>query len=281
MEKKKVKRKSYKRTSKKIEQKANNYRVILLLLALVIGITFYVKHKEASEPEIIDTALHNISSKDMGDVIEETELIKELRKITNGGDTNTFIIYQSMYTNEPVTLSSLNTENILYLTYKYIEQTYDLSQYNQFLTCDIASKVDMSRNITQCGGSKYSLSTFQYNTFITKDLLKRTAEAIFNVNLKEFKSFYTNEDNICHYVNKDYICISKKIQNTEPVYQREFVKAHIYENKIEIVENYYYIKDGIKHKYFKSKEEGSSLFISTYEKTNGIYHWVETKPVTN
>jgi hypothetical protein len=67
----------------------------------------------------------------------------------------------------------------------------------------------------------------------------------------------------------------------EPIYNKEFIKAHIYDNKIEIVENYYYIKDGIKHKFFKSKEEGSSLFISTYEKTNGSYHWVETKPVTN
>ena len=281
MEKKKTRRKTTKKSSKKVIQKTNNYRIILLLIVLVVGITFYVKHKENNDPEFLDGALHSIGSSETDEIFEETELIKELRKMTNGGDTNTFIIYQSMYTNEPVTLSSLNAENILYITYKYIEQTYDLSKYNKYLTCDIASKVDMSRNITQCGGTKYSLSTFQYNTLITKDLLKKTAADIFNVNLKEFKSFYTNEDNICHYVNKEYICITKKFQETEPIYNKEFIKAHIYDNKIEIVENYYYIKDGIKHKFFKSKEEGSSLFISTYEKTNGSYHWVETKPVTN
>lgn len=233
MEKKKSRRKNNKKTSKKIEQKPNNYGIILLLIIVVIFITFYVKNKENKNPEFTDGSLHSIESQESNETFEETELIKELRKMTNGGDSNTFIIYQSMYTNEPVTLSSLNAENILYITYKYIEQTYDLSKYNKYLTCDIASKVDISKNIIQCGGSKYPLTKFQYNTFITKDLLKKTAADIFNVNLKEFKSFYTNEDNICHYVDKDYICIAKKIQITEPTYKKEFIKANIYNNKIE------------------------------------------------
>lgn len=281
MKKKKTRRTKNRIPAREIIQKTNNYKMIVLILALVVGVTLYFKTSNNGGPEFIDGSFHSIGSNQTGEVIEETELIKELRKMTNGGDTNTFIIYQSMYTNEPITLSSLNTENILYLTYKYIEQTYDLSKYNTYLTCDIARKVSIDNTIMQCGGNKYSLSTFQYNTLIDKNLLKKTAQDIYNVNITEFKSFYTNEDNICHYINKDYVCISKKLQHTEPVYSKEFVKAHIYDNKIEIVENYYYIKDGKKHKYFKSKEEGSSIFISTYEKTNGSYHWTETKPVTN
>ena len=44
----------------------------------------------------------------------------------------------------------------------------------------------------------YNLNIDKYENETVKDLLKRTAQNIFNVNIKEFKSFYTNEENICH-----------------------------------------------------------------------------------
>lgn len=272
-----------KKKNKKTTKSTNktNYRVIILLIILIIGITIYVNKKEKIDPELLDSTLHNITSIELEEINEETDFIKTLRNITNGGDINTFITYQSMYTNESVTINSLNTENILYITYKYIEKTKDLTQTNKLLTCEIAEKIDLSKNIIQCGGSKYSLSTFQYNTYITKEILQEYASLIFNVNITEFKSFYTNEDNICHYINNEYICVTKKIEHKDDIYKKEFVKAKIYDNKIEIIENYYYIKNGTKYKYFKSTEEGSSLFISTFEKTNSTYHWVETKPFKN
>ena len=278
MEKKKTKQR---RKNKKNNFIKNNYNVIIGFILVIVIVLMVFTDKEETEFEPLDPIFNNISIPENGTIFEETDLIKDLRNIPNGGDINTFKTYQSMYTGETINISSLNTENILYLTYKYIENTYDLSKYNKYITCNIAKKVDLDKNIYQCGGNKYNITTYQYNTLINKKLIKETAESIFNINIKEFTNFYTNEDNLCYFTNNDFICVTKKLQNKEPVFHKDFVSAEISENKIKIIEEYYYIKDNKKHKYFKGIEEGSSLFISTYEKTNGNFHWVETKPYKN
>lgn len=284
-----MKTKNSKKTRKTINKRINNkkynlqknnyFGIIFLLIILVISVTIYVKNKEKQDLGL-DPIYNSISAPNK-EITKPNDQINELLKITHGGDLFTFKIYQSLYSNEPIDITKLSNETILYLTYKYIENNYDLSIYNKYITCDIASTVGIDKNIYQCGGNKYSLSTFQINTFITKELIKDTAKEIFNINLKEFTNFYTNEDNLCYYENNEFYCISKKIQTNTLSYNKEFVKALIYDNKIEIIENYYFIKNNTKYKYFNSKEEGSSLFISTFVKTNGHYHWQETKPYIN
>lgn len=276
------KKKKTKRKNKKYNLKQNNYKiVIILLIMIIIGLVIFKKDNKTEQLIPLNPIINSINSPQEGIIYEETDLIKQLRKIPNGGDINTFKIYQSMYTNEKIDISSLNTENILYITYKYIEKTYDLSKYNKYLTCNIARKINIDKNIYQCGGNKYNITTYQYNTLVDKKLIKETAEKIFNINIKEFTNFYTNEDNLCYFTDNDFICITKRIKNQDPVFQKDFISANITNNKIEILEEYYYIKDNKKHKYFKGTEEGSSIFISTFEKTNGNFHWVETKPYKN
>lgn len=275
----KKKRTSKKNLIKKFETKANNYGlVIFLFIILIITVVVYTNNKE--EVAEFEPLYNEIDSNVLTEIDEETNEIKKLRQYTNGGDINTFKIYQSMYTDETVKLKSLNTEEILHISYKYIEKTQDLAKHNKFVTCDIANKVGIAQNIYQCGGNKYNISNFQYNTYITKDLLRKTAVELFNININEFTNFYTNEDNLCYFIDNEFICITKKVQ-TKKEYQTEFIRAYTYENKIEIIEEYYFIKNNKKHKYFNAKKEGSGLFISTYEKTNGKYHWVETKPFEN
>lgn len=276
----KKKTKTRRISNKKYNLQKNNYiGTIILVIILIISVTIYTKNKEQQAPDL--DSLYNSISAPNKEITKPNDQINELLKITHGGDLFTFKIYQSIYSNETIDITKLSNETILYLTYKYIEKTYDISRYNKYITCDIASKVGLDKNIYQCGGNKYSLTTYQINTFINKDLIKETAKDIFNINLKEFTNFYTNEDNLCYYESDEFLCISKKIQTNTLSYDKEFVKALIYDNKIEIIENYYFIKNNTKYKYFNSKEEGSSLFISTFVKTNGTYHWQETKPYNN
>lgn len=276
----KKKTKTRRTSTKKYNLQKNNYLgIAFLLIILIISVTIYVTNKEETKLDL-DSAYNAISTPNK-EITKPNDQINELLKITHGGDLFTFKIYQSMYSNEPIDITKLSNETILYLTYKYIEKNYDLSRYNKYITCDIASSIGLDKNIYQCGGNKYSLTTYQINTFITKDLIKDTAKDIFNINLKEFTNFYTNEDNLCYYESNEFLCISKKIQSNTLSYDKEFVKALIYDNKIEIIENYYFIKNNTKYKYFNSNEEGSSLFISTFVKTNGTYHWQETRPYNN
>lgn len=266
--------------NKKYNLQKNNYiGTIILLIILIISVTIYTTNKEKNIDEL-DSAYHGIELPNK-ELTKANDLINELTTITHGGDSFTFKIYQSFYSDETINITKLSNETILYLTYKYIESTHDLSPYNKYITCDIASKIGLDKSIYQCGGNKYSLTTFQINTYITKELLRETAAEIFNINIKEFTNFYTNEDNLCYYENNEFLCISKKIQTNTLSYGKEFVKAYIYDNKIEVIENYYFIKNNTKYKYFNSKEEGSSLFITTFVKTNGDYHWTETKPYNN
>ena len=103
--------------------------------------------------------------------------------------------------------------------------------------CGIAGWVNLQNNIYQCGGTKYPNSYYTVNTYITKDLIKKTVQAIFNKSINDYTNFYTNEDNLCYFINNEYLCISHKI-NTNNNIDKQFVKAYKYTNKITIIEKY-------------------------------------------
>ena len=257
----------------------NNY-VGLLFFALVLASLLYIiknqtevfKEIEPTQKEIITTEA------EITEIKKETKEIENLRKYLNLGDINTFKIYQSSYIyNEKINSKDFNNENMLYTAYKYIEKTTDFSKYTQIITCDQAQKVGLSNNIIQCGGNKYVNSYYRVNTYITKDLLKKTIQNIFNRNIDTYTNFYTSEHNLCYFVDNDYICVSQKNDYETPTPQTEFIKAYKYTNKITIIEKYRYIEDGIYYKGFNSNEVGEEYYISTFKKVNGKYYWDNTK----
>mgnify|MGYP003312448781 FL=1 len=166
---------------------------------------------------------------------------------------------------------------MLYVAYKYIEKTTDFSKYTQIITCDQAEKVGLSSNIIQCGGNKYVNSYYRVNTYITKDLLKKTIQNIFNKNINTYTNFYTSDNNLCYFIDSDYICVSHKNDYETNTTETEFIKAFKYTNKITIIEKYRYIENGIYYKGFNSNEVGEEYYISTFNKVNGKYYWDNTK----
>ena len=260
--------------------KQNNY-VGLLFFALVLGSVLYIlkydntpkyEEKPITEKKVI------APSDNKKEITSEDSDIKLLRSYLNKGDLYTFKIYQSMYNyNDEVTINNLDTETMLYIAYKYIINNNDLSNYTKYLTCEDAILVGLDKNIIQCGGTKYNATYYRINTYITKELLKKTVQEIFNTNIKDFTNFYTSEDNICYYINEEYKCISHDIESTNNIPTTTFVKAIKYKNKIEIIENYYLTKDNIYYKGFDTNEVGKQNYISTFKKINGKYYWVSTK----
>ncbi len=262
--------------------KQNNY-VGLLFFALVLAASLYIiKHEtetlkpptetfNAIEPETIINDKKEV-------IFEENEEIKKLRNYLNKGDQNNFKIYQSMYNNEEkVTIDNMNEETMLYIAYKNIINTNDLSKYIKYLTCDEATLVGIENEFYQCGGGIKNLTTYTVNTYITKDLLNTTVKSIFNVNIQNFKNFYTSEDNLCYFINEEYLCISKKNKLPETKTEVKFIKVNKYNNKIEIIENFKHIKDGIHYNGFNSEEVGEGTYISTFTKQNGKYYWISTE----
>ncbi len=260
--------------------KQNNY-VGLLFFALVLASLIYIfkyddSHKYVEKPinekKIVapDTNKKEISTEDND--------IKLLRSYLNKGDLYTFKIYQSMYNyNEEITTENLDAETMLYIAYKYIVNNNDLTNYTKYLTCEDARTVGLDKNIIQCGGTRYNATHYRINTYITKEILRKTVLEIFNKNIKEYTNFYTSEDNICYFINNDYKCISHDIETQKNIPTTTFIKAYKYKNKIEIIENYYLTKDNIFYKGFDTEEVGKQDYISTFEKVNGKYYWVSTK----
>lgn len=262
--------------------KQNNY-VGLLFFALVLAASLYIIKNEIEKPIPIDSSIKAIETDTIKDtkkeiITQETEDIKKLRSYLNKGDQNTFKIYQSMYNlNEKVTIDNLNEETMLYIAYKYIIENNDTSQDTKYLTCDEASLVGITNQFQQCGGTEGNLTNYTVNTYITKELLKETIQEIFNRTIYNFKNFYTTEDNLCYFVNNEYLCISTKAKVAPSKAETTFVKAYKYSNKIEIIENYKFIKDGIYYGGFNSNEVGERTYISTFTKKNGSYYWESTE----
>ena len=259
--------------------KSNNY-VGLLFFALVLASLLYiVKNRTETFKEIEPTTKQIIiTEKAPEEITEATEEITNLQKYLNSGDINTFKIYQSSYIeNEKITNDNLSEEAMLHIAYKYIEATTDFTNYTKYITCDEASLVNLDTNITQCGGTKLSLTYYTVNTYITKDLLQRTIQKIFNKNISNYTNFYTEEDNLCYYINNDYLCVSHKVVEPTRYSEKTFIKAYKYDNKIEIIESYRYIDNGIYYKGFNSKTIGEGYYKSTFIKTNGSYYWESTE----
>lgn len=259
--------------------KSNNY-VGLLFFALVLASILYIMKHETTTFKEIDSQPKAIISNEKEPTIieEETKEIAELRKYLNPGDINTFKIYQSMYNeNGIVTIDNINDETKLYIAYKYIEKNTDFTNYLKYITCEEAEKTSLAEHIYQCGGNKYNTSYYTVNSYITKDLLKKTVQYLFNINLNNFTNFYTSEDNLCYFIDNEYICVSHVTSVPSKYPEVKFVKAIKYDNKIEIIENYKYIDNGIYYKGFNSKEVGELKYISTFEKINGSYYWASTE----
>lgn len=259
--------------------KSNNY-VGLLFFALVLASLLYIVKHEAptfkeigSQPKAIIT-----NEKEPTIIEEETKEIIELRKYLSLGDINTFKIYQSMYNDQDIVkIDNINDETKLYIAYKYIEKNIDFTNYLKYITCEEAEKTSLAENIFQCGGTKYNSSYYTVNSYITKELLKKTVQNLFNVNLRNFTNFYTSEDNLCYFIDNEYICVSHTTTPPTKYPESTFIKAIKYDNKIEIIENYKYIDNGIYYKGFNSKEVGEQEYISTFEKINGSYYWTSTE----
>lgn len=259
--------------------KKNNY-VGLLFFALVLASLLYIIKHETNlykEPEPTNKAIESIKMSKK-EITKESDTIKDLRLYLNDGDLHTFKIYQSMYndTNE-VTIDNIDEETMLYIAYKYIEKTTDFSNNLNYITCDIATKLNIANNIIQCGGTKYNISNYLVNNYITKELLSKTVTKIFNRHLTNFTNFYTNEDNLCYFIDNDYICIIKKTNYETSKSNKEFIKAYEYNDRIEIIEKYYYLNNNIHYQGFNSDKVGEATYISTFKKINGKYYWSSTK----
>lgn len=259
--------------------KSNNY-VGLLFFALVLASLLYIIKHETPTFKDIDTKPKAIitSEKEPTIIEDETEQIKDLENYLNPGDINTFKIYQSMYIlNNTVSIDNINNETLLYLAYKYIEKNTDFSKNLKYITCEEANKVNLEANIIECGGTKYNASYYTVNSYITKDILKKTIQKLYNININNFTNFYTSEDNVCYYLENEYMCVSHTTGVPTKYPKKEFVKAIKYDNKIEILEKYKFIDNSIYYKGFNSKEVGESQYVSTFEKINGLYYWTKTE----
>lgn len=259
--------------------KSNNY-VGLLFFALVLASLLYIiKNQTETFKEIEPTTNQlKINEKAPVEINEITSEIQELQNYLNLGDTNTFKLYQSSYIeNEKVLSENISEETMLYIAYKYLEKTTDFTNYTKYITCEEAALTNLDSNIIQCGGTKNTLTYYTINTYITKELLQSTIQKIFNKRIINYTNFYTSEDNLCYYINDEYLCISHKVEDPTKYSKKDFLKAYKYDNKIEIIESYRYIDNGIYYKGFFSKTIGEGYYKSTFIKINGSYYWESTE----
>lgn len=253
----------------------NNYVGLLFFACVLASLLYIIKTQTPVFKELEPTQKEIITHET--EILKPTDEINKLINYLNPGDINTFKIYQSSYIyNETVSSNNLNEETMLYYAYKYIERTTDFSKYQTIITCNQAESVNLHSNIYQCGGTKVTNSYYVVNSYITKERLKKAVLEIFNRNITNFTNFYTTEDNLCYFVNNEYLCVSHKIKQNNKV-DKQFVKAYKYTNKITIIEKYKYIEDGIYYKGFNSNEVGEEYYISTFNKVNGKYYWSNTE----
>ena len=268
-------KKTKKKNNFKYDVSKNNY-VGLLFFACVLASLLYILKTQTPVFQELEPVQKEIMSQET-EITEPNDEITKLLNYLNPGDINTFKIYQSSYIyNEKISSNNLNNETMLYMAYKYIERTTDFSKYQTIITCNQAELVNLHSNIYQCGGTRYTNSYYTVNTYITKERLKKTVQEIFNKNITNFTNFYTSEDNLCYYINNEYLCISHKTKLTKTT-DRQYVKAYKYKDKITIIEKYKYIEDGIYYKGFNSNEVGEEYYISTFNKVNGKYYWSHTE----
>ena len=170
----------------------------------------------------------------------------------------------------------VNTVTVV-TAYKYLEKTTDFSNNQEYITCQEAEKINLAQDIIQCGGNKTNITNYTINNHITKDLLNKTITKIFNRHITNYTNFYTSENNLCYYINNEYLCVSQKTNSSQSYAVKEFVKAYEYQDHLEIIEKYYYVNNNIHYQGFNTDKVGEATYISTFKKTNGSYYWNSTK----
>ena len=160
----------------KYEITRNNYIGLLFFACVLASLLYIIKNQTPSFKEIEPTQKEILTTEvEITEISKPNKEIRNLINYLNGGDINTFKIYQSSYIyDEKVNSSELNDETMLYFAYKYIERNTDFSKYQKIITCQEAQLVSLDDNIIQCGGNKYTNSYYMVNTFITEEMLKNT-----------------------------------------------------------------------------------------------------------
>ena len=259
--------------------KSNNY-VGLLFFALVFASLLYIIKHETETFQEIEPTINQIilPEQDKKEITELTPEIEKLLNYLNIGDSNTFKVYQSFYIyNEKITKEQLNNETLLYIAYKSIEKNIDSTNHTRYITCAEATLINIDTQIIQCGGTKTPITNYTINTYITKEILQKKVKEIFNININSFTNFYTTENNLCYFINNEYLCIQTKNTNHKTNIEKSFVKAYKTNNEIEVYEKYKYIDEGIYYKGFNSDEIGEGLYKTIFKKINGQYYWESTE----
>lgn len=259
----------------------NNY-VGLLFFALVFASILYIlKAEEIKLTSQIPTTdpIKEVNIPIPITICDKTnDFIEEYRKYLNPGTEATYKTYQTTYLPAGIKVENIDNESLLYMSYQYLtsNETYNKSRP---LTCDEASIAGIQNEIIECGGTTYHLENYEINTAISRQLLKNTIQDIYNLNINNFPSFYTNGTNQCHYKNDEYLCITnseiKPTNNNHGI--AEFIRAYEYEDKIEIIEKYHYLREETSYKNITSDEVGEDTYISTFKKINGQYRYIKTE----
>lgn len=255
--------------------KSNNY-VGLLFFALVFASVLYILKNDGTGfneqvPIHKDIEISNIPL-----IIEEkNEEIDNYIKYLNTGNDNTYMSYQSNYVLDGVNIDDVDSESLLYMAFRYLVNN---TMYNNTrnITCEEAKIVNLNGFIKECGGFNNSLNDYKVYYSIDKKLITNTIKDLYNINFNEYRDFYINDKNKCYFVDNEYLCVDTLSEMNGNRGETSFGKALYYEDKIEIVEKYKYIKDGISYKGFNSDVEGEEYYISTFVKINDKFYYSNT-----
>lgn len=261
---------------KKYEIKPNNY-LGTFFVSLVIIASTYILVNVMDNPGIKSELKENNKYINTNEITNESDLIIELQKYLNPGNTNTNKIYQSMYiSNDEVTSDKIDEESMLYIAYKYIENNSSIKENNTYLTCE--TQTNLGLNIINCEDPNATQKEYVINNSVSKEQLTDTVLKIFNRSITNYTNFYIDTNSICYYINEEYNCISQINNNKQEAKTKiYFERAYSNEDTIEIIQTYKYINNNTNYNGFLSDEVGESKYISKFQKINGDYRWISTK----
>lgn len=257
----------------KYEITKNKYAKTIFISLVIISAAYIVGFAIKSETQskiMIDPSIKAIKNGE--ELLSDDDDVLQVSTYLNLGNTETSKIYQSMYNNnEEIKPENMSDEDMLYIAYKYIEKNTNLKEYEEYADCNMVN--------TNYGLNYDCTSAYKYNTFINKKILDDAVEKIFNRTIKNYTSFYTNNDNMCHFINGEYYCLSLDEKKDSSRYARvNFKNAYYDDETLVIIQNYYFVNNGETVNGFLSDITGSQDYISTFVKKNGTYHWTSTKP---
>ena len=239
----------------------NNYVAIFFFAIVIFSLAYIINYEyKAFDGNDLESAKY-IEEPTYEELEEDNPLVQELIKYLNPGDNETYIVYQSMYNKNKITSKNFNDEDMLYVAYKYLERNTDFTPYLKEISSDDGD-----------------FDTYYINSYITKDLLKETVKKIFNVNIYNFKSFYTNYDDICEYKDEEYTCIAKyNPSNNSDV---TFVKAMKNDQELVIYQKYKYNKYDTFYKTFNGEEVGEGYYKIVFRLVNDSYYFDSSEIIT-